>query len=41
MGTQHRQHLALGSIKGVFYLDALCAYCGAHLVWAEDEEPPE
>ena len=39
-GKRHRQHFPLGSMKGVFYLDALCGHCGAHLVWTEDEEAP-
>jgi hypothetical protein len=36
-GQRHRQRLPLGSVRGVFYLDALCLYCGEHLVWVEDE----
>jgi hypothetical protein len=36
-GQKHRQRLALGSVRGVFYLDALCLHCGAHFVWVEDE----
>lgn len=38
-GQPHRQRLALGSVRGVFYLDALCLHCGAHFVWVEDESP--
>ncbi len=37
-GHEHRQRLALGSVRGVFYLDAMCLHCGAHFVWV-DEEP--
>jgi len=36
-GTVHRQRLALGSVRGVFYLDAMCLHCGAHLVWVDDD----
>ena len=39
-GRAHRQRLALGSVRGVFYLDALCLHCGAHFVWVEDEASP-
>jgi hypothetical protein len=38
-GHTHRQRLALGSVRGVFYLDAMCLHCGAHFVWVEDETP--
>lgn len=37
-GHRNRQLFMLGSIKGVFYLDAFCFHCGAHLVWVENEE---
>lgn len=37
-GTPHRQRLALGSVRGIFYLDAMCLHCGAHFMWVEDEE---
>ena len=37
-GALHRQRLALGSVRGVFYLDAMCLHCGAHFMWVEDEE---
>jgi len=36
---KHRQRLPLGSVNGIFYLDALCLHCGAHLVWVDDETP--
>jgi hypothetical protein len=36
-GQIHRQRLPLGSVRGIFYLDALCLHCGAHMVWVEDE----
>lgn len=36
-GHKHRQRLPVGSVRGIMYLDALCLYCGAHLVWVEDE----
>jgi hypothetical protein len=36
-GHSHRQRLALGSVRGVYYLDALCLHCGAHFVWVEEE----
>jgi hypothetical protein len=36
-GHHHQQRLPLGSIRGITYLDALCLYCGAHLVWVDDE----
>lgn len=39
-GEPHRQRLPLGSVRGIYYLDALCLYCGSHFVWVEDEEPP-
>ena len=39
-GNSHRQRLALGSVRGVFYLDAMCLHCGAHCVWVEDDAPP-
>jgi len=38
-GNAHRQRLALGSVRGVFYLDAICLHCGAHCVWVEDDVP--
>jgi hypothetical protein len=38
-GQKHRQRLALGSVNGIFYLDALCLHCGAHLVWVDGESP--
>ena len=38
-GEPHRQRLALGSVRGVFYLDALCLHCGAHFVWVEEDTP--
>jgi hypothetical protein len=38
-GRAYRQRLALGSVRGIFYLDALCLHCGAHFVWVEDDEP--
>ena len=38
-GHSHRQRLALGSVRGVFYLDAMCLHCGAHFVWVDDETP--
>jgi hypothetical protein len=38
-GQKHRQRLPLGSVRGIFYLDALCLHCGAHLVWVDDEAP--
>jgi len=34
----HRQRLSLGSVRGIFYLDALCLHCGAHFVWVEEED---
>lgn len=37
-GAAHRQRMALGSVRGVFYLDAICRYCGAHFLWVEDDE---
>ena len=37
-GGSHRQRLALGSVRGIFYLDAMCLHCGAHFVWV-DEDP--
>lgn len=37
-GTAHRQRLALGSVRGVFYLDAMCLHCGAHFMWVEDSD---
>ncbi len=36
-GHLHRQRLALGSVRGIFYLDALCLHCGTHFVWVEGE----
>lgn len=38
-GNTHRQRLALGSVRGIFYLDAICLHCGAHCVWVDDEAP--
>jgi hypothetical protein len=38
-GNQHRQRLALGSVRGVFYLDAMCLHCGAHCVWVDEDAP--
>ena len=38
-GHKHRQRLPLGSVRGIFYLDALCLHCGAHFVWVEGESP--
>ena len=38
-GHRTRQFFSLGSVKGIFYLDAFCFHCGAHLVWVENEEP--
>lgn len=35
---KYRQRLPLGSVRGIFYLDALCLHCGAHFVWVEDDE---
>lgn len=35
-GGTHRQRLSLGSVRGIFYLDAVCLHCGAHFVWVED-----
>jgi len=37
-GTRHRQRLALGSVGGIFYLDALCLHCGSHFVWVDDHD---
>lgn len=39
-GHSHRQRLALGSVGGVFHLDALCLHCGAHFVWDDNAEAP-
>jgi hypothetical protein len=39
-GQKHRQRLALGSVRGIFYLDALCLHCGAHFVWVEEDSAP-
>jgi hypothetical protein len=36
-GHVHRQRLALGSVRGIFYLDAMCLHCGAHFVWVDEE----
>jgi len=36
-GGAHRQRLALGSVRGIFYLDAMCLHCGAHFVWVDQE----
>ncbi len=38
-GEDHRQRLALGSVRGVFYLDAICLHCGAHLIWVDEDAP--
>jgi hypothetical protein len=38
-GNSHRQRLALGSVRGVFYLDAMCLHCGAHCVWVDEDAP--
>lgn len=38
-GAKHRQRLTLGSVRGVFYLDAVCTHCGAHLIWVEEDAP--
>ena len=37
-GATHRQRLSLGSVRGIFYLDAVCLHCGAHFMWVEDED---
>jgi len=37
-GVVHRQRLPLGSVRGVFYLDAICPHCGAHYLWVADGE---
>jgi len=36
-GHAHRQRLALGSVRGIFYLDAMCLHCGAHCIWVDDD----
>jgi len=36
-GAEHSQRLPLGSVRGIFYLDAICPHCGAHFMWVEDE----
>lgn len=36
-GHKHRQRLALGSVRGIFYLDAICLHCGAHFIWDDDD----
>ncbi len=38
-GVEHRHRIALGSVRGVFYLDAICQHCGAHMIWVEDDAP--
>jgi len=38
-GKTHRQRLALGSVRGVFYLDSICTHCSAHLIWVEEDSP--
>ena len=38
-GEVHRQRLSLGSVRGIFYLDAVCLYCGAHVIWVEEDSP--
>ncbi|MFN8640577.1 MAG: hypothetical protein U0802_02525 [Candidatus Binatia bacterium] len=37
-GATHRQRIALGSVRGIFYLDGVCLHCGAHFIWVEDGE---
>jgi hypothetical protein len=39
-GKSHRQRLPLGSVRGIFYLDAICLHCGAHYLWVEDDGAP-
>lgn len=36
-GHGHRQRLSLGSVRGIFYLDAMCLHCGAHFIWVDDD----
>jgi len=31
--------MALGSVRGVYYLDAICNRCGAHLIWVDEDAP--
>ena len=38
-GVAHRQRMALGSVRGVYYLDAICNRCGAHLIWVDEDSP--
>lgn len=38
-GVRHRQRMALGSVRGVYYLDAICNRCGAHLIWVDEDSP--
>ncbi len=38
-GTKHRQRIALGSVRGIFYLDAICTQCSAHMIWVEEDAP--
>ena len=38
-GAVHRQRMALGSVRGVYYLDAICNRCGAHLIWVDEDAP--
>ncbi|GIW43218.1 MAG: hypothetical protein KatS3mg077_0500 [Candidatus Binatia bacterium] len=38
-GNPHRQRFPLGSVRDVFYLDALCLLCGTHFVWVEEPDP--
>lgn len=40
-GDTHRQRLSLGSVRGIFYLDAVCLHCGAHFMWVEDGDETE
>ena len=39
-GTPHRQRLALGSVRGIFYLDAMCLHCGTHFMWVDEDGAP-
>lgn len=40
-GKSHRQRLPLGSVRGIFYLDAICLHCGAHYLWVDDDNLAE
>lgn len=40
-GKSHRQRLPLGSVRGIFYLDAICLHCGAHFIWDDDVDSGE